>query len=261
MTGKHYNDTISLPANEFTAPFGFVFNRWYCDNSIGYKDVDSTFSMPMANVQCTAQWVPSIVNLIWEENGGTMPDNYTNPSSCTYGTLGGISTIYQPSKIGYDFKGWLVTGWDECGLRSLDVTLTSSVAYGKINANSCVSVIGSSSNSSDCTDSVYDDLDNKEWKDVFAYGTVYGRSYCGTNNGSVGHAGDPGTEGGTYCWCAVTRFVPSAGTGNSCTVTSPSYVLFQSSNNNCSSECTGVCANQTGWQYTNLRSGLYGQSQ
>ena len=57
QTGKHYGDTITLPANGFTAPSGYVFNGWSCDNGIGNKAVDATFSMPAANVTCTAQWM------------------------------------------------------------------------------------------------------------------------------------------------------------------------------------------------------------
>ena len=60
QTGKHIGDTITLPANGFTAPSGYVFNGWNCDNNIGNKAVDSTFTMPAANVTCAAQWAQQI---------------------------------------------------------------------------------------------------------------------------------------------------------------------------------------------------------
>ena len=60
QTGKHIGDTITLPANGFTAPSGYVFNGWNCDNNIGNKAVGSTFTMPAANVTCAAQWAQQI---------------------------------------------------------------------------------------------------------------------------------------------------------------------------------------------------------
>ncbi len=265
-TGLHYNNTVTLPPNGFTPPFGFVFSRWWCDNSIGYKYAGTTFTMPAANVQCTAQWVRSTVNLMWELNGGTMPTyesggntlSYTNPPSCTYGMSNGISTVYQPNRPGYSFLGWKVTDWDECGLRSLDVSLTASHMYAKTNDNTCKSFINNVETPSNCSDSVYGDLNAKEWKDIFSYGTVYGVSYCGTNAGTSGQAGNPGSENGQNCWCAVTKFVPSG--GNACIVSSPSYVFYQT-NSHCSTQCTEVCANQTGWSYIITRPALYGQTQ
>ena len=60
FNNKHVGDTITLPANGFTAPSGYVFNGWSCDNSIGDKAVNDTFTMPAANVTCTAQWAQQI---------------------------------------------------------------------------------------------------------------------------------------------------------------------------------------------------------
>ena len=48
--------TVTLPANGFTAPAGYGFKGWSCDNSIGNQAVDATFTMPAADVTCTAQW-------------------------------------------------------------------------------------------------------------------------------------------------------------------------------------------------------------
>ena len=47
--------TITLPDCGFSLP-GYTFNRWSCDNNIGTKVAGATFTMPNANVTCTAQW-------------------------------------------------------------------------------------------------------------------------------------------------------------------------------------------------------------
>ncbi len=56
QTNKHYGDTITLPANEFTPTSGYMFTGWNCNQGIGNKAAGSTFPMPAANVTCTAQW-------------------------------------------------------------------------------------------------------------------------------------------------------------------------------------------------------------
>ena len=56
ITGRHMGDTITLPQSAFTAPTGYEFDKWDCDNGIGDKNVEDTFPMPAADVTCTAQW-------------------------------------------------------------------------------------------------------------------------------------------------------------------------------------------------------------
>ena len=72
LTGKHIGDTITLPSSGFTAPSGFTFNGWSCNQGIGNKAVGETFTMPASNVTCTAQWfgyVFSVTTTSMAKNG------------------------------------------------------------------------------------------------------------------------------------------------------------------------------------------------
>lgn len=99
----------TLAASVCTADTGYIFTHWSCDNSIGNKNAGTTFTMPSANVSCTAQWDSNVIALTWNTNGGT-PSTVTTPSSCIIGSLesepGSISGIAQPTKTGYRFLGW-----------------------------------------------------------------------------------------------------------------------------------------------------------
>ena len=60
------------------------------------------------DVVCVAQWGENLVRLTWLVNGGNTIAN--TPASCVYNTSNGITGIQQPTKTGYHFTGWLVTG-------------------------------------------------------------------------------------------------------------------------------------------------------
>ena len=70
--------------------------------------------MPASNVTCTAQWDTNIVHLKWYKTD-TDTQQYTdgNPAtSCQYMT-GAISPLpTHPTRTGYTFVGWKVTGWE-----------------------------------------------------------------------------------------------------------------------------------------------------
>lgn len=56
LSNKNYGDTITLPANSFYEEGGYVFDGWDCGDTIGDQVVGATFTMPAANVTCTAKW-------------------------------------------------------------------------------------------------------------------------------------------------------------------------------------------------------------
>ncbi len=108
ITGKYENDTITLPANDFTAPTGYYFNGWNCDNSIGNRSVGATFTMPAANVICTAQWALAPTYNVTYHNCSQGGAGYTDPSQQTFTTsvqlasaCGGTS-----QQSTYAFSGW-----------------------------------------------------------------------------------------------------------------------------------------------------------
>ena len=96
------------------------------------------------------------------------------------------------------------------------------------------------------------------FKVTFDYGTVYGDSLCSSTSGTFGQAGTPNeTEGGEYCWCRVTGFIPNNSNtfyGNQ----NPRFVYrYMPPNNLCQSNCTHDCALYTE-RSTTVRNALYG---
>lgn len=91
---------------------GNTFVGWNCDNSIGYKSVGGTFTMPAANVECLANYIPNTIYLTWNLDGGTMSNS--NPLMCTFGATAGltgsITPINDPIRNGYTFNGWTISG-------------------------------------------------------------------------------------------------------------------------------------------------------
>ena len=63
LTNQHVGDTITLPSNGFTAPSGYTFSGWSCDNDIGNKAANEQFTMPANDVTCTAQWTDTEWNI------------------------------------------------------------------------------------------------------------------------------------------------------------------------------------------------------
>ena len=148
QTGVHYADTITLPDNGNNPPTngfsldGYTFSGWKCGSSVNNNATlaaNDTFSMPAANVTCTAQWNPNTIYLAWLLNGGTI--NGSNAPMCTYGTSAGqngsITPIHDPTRNGYRFTGWTVnaglpTGYTRLsylqsdGSQYIDTTITYS---------------------------------------------------------------------------------------------------------------------------------------
>ena len=56
ISNQHVGDTVMLQPSGYTPPSGYMFNGWSCDNSVGNVSGGGTFTMPAANVTCTAQW-------------------------------------------------------------------------------------------------------------------------------------------------------------------------------------------------------------
>ena len=93
---------------------GYTFTGWLCNNNIGNKAAGATFTMPAANVTCTAQWSVNVIDLTWD-GGGT-------PASCTYGSIFNIPT--PTPRTGYVFMGWNKID-HSCGLSGVDFTVTA----------------------------------------------------------------------------------------------------------------------------------------
>ena len=86
---------------EVDSTFSFTLSAkgtFYVDCGTG-----GTFSMPAANVTCTAQYVANTLDLTWyAENGTTV---VANSPDCTYNqTFTNLPT--PPTKNGYHFTHW-----------------------------------------------------------------------------------------------------------------------------------------------------------
>ena len=102
---KYFGNTVTLPANSFTAANGYRFTGWNCNNGIGDKAVNETFTMPAAAVTCTAQWIPvyTVTYSCGSNGSGTRTD-----SNSPY--IGGATVTALTSSActasGYTFNGW-----------------------------------------------------------------------------------------------------------------------------------------------------------
>ena len=99
--------TVTLPDSGFSLA-GYTFNRWNCDNGIGNKVANATFSMPNANVTCTAQWtlVPAgtyTVQYLCGNGSGNAP---TDNSSYALGASVILESNTCTPPSGYEFDKW-----------------------------------------------------------------------------------------------------------------------------------------------------------
>ena len=101
------NDQYIIPGNNATEPktdptkVGYIFKGWYEDPE---NDEDEfAFETPITeDKELTAKWTPVEYTITYELNGGTNSDQ--NPA--TYKITDNPITFKEPTKEGYDFKGW-----------------------------------------------------------------------------------------------------------------------------------------------------------
>lgn len=262
--------TENYPLANVPTATGYTCSSWSCvDSNSDVVTVNSDNQitlMPSYNVTCSTTCSSNIVGLQWLPNGGTLGTN-SMPGSCVYNTDDGISGISpNPTKTGYTFNGWLISGWDSvCGANVLQGSQGSDffavdwhplATYGN---KSCRNWTYSTTY---CGDSVFSDLNLYEFKVVFDYGTVYGVSKCSDNQSASGVTA-PSDTSGQYCWCSVNGYTPAF--GSQCNLSaelwaeSASHDLYNESNclQNCAFNCArDVMINNGGVMYK-----LYGITQ
>lgn len=116
MTGLSYtNTTTRLTANAFTRT-GYSFSGWarnadgtgttFIDkDTVGGEKFGVTADGQMINLY--AQWTPHAYTVDYNENGGTAGSS--RPTSATYDKVFQVSA---PTRTGYTFTGWTVSGHD-----------------------------------------------------------------------------------------------------------------------------------------------------
>ena len=207
---------------------GYTNKGWVCkdanNNTVpqfedSWHSYQLSITMPASNVTCTALWDTNIVYLKWYKTD-TDTQQYTdgNPAtSCQYMT-GAISPLpTHPTRTGYTFAGWKVTGW-ECDLSVIDAT---------INGNNS-----------------YIDGDWKWWAD-FSYGRLSGESKCIEQNATPEETcSATGTKAQidaacNFCYCKLTAYTPT--NGQQCNVTSTSWQVLRSFTGSCTDSCADWC--------------------
>ena len=96
--------TVSINAG--TPPAGQQFKNWTANAEVSFANENSastTFTMPANAVTVTAQWTPIKYTITYILNGGiNHPDN---PAEYTIESQ--TITLQNPTRIGYDFAGWV----------------------------------------------------------------------------------------------------------------------------------------------------------
>ena len=99
----------TLAASVCTADTGYTFGGWACDNNVGTVLAGTTFTMPSANVSCTAQWTPKKYNVIYNPGahgtgGITITDGIEYDG--TYTVLSATGVSVSAVSNAYVFTGW-----------------------------------------------------------------------------------------------------------------------------------------------------------
>ena len=108
---------------------GYVFNGWTVSGENSSMN-GTTFTMGGANATLTAKWTAASYTLTINPNGGT----YNGSTSNTTMTIqyGKTQTIANPTRTGYVFNGWTVTG---TGSKISGTTFTMGSANATLKAN------------------------------------------------------------------------------------------------------------------------------
>lgn len=110
--GMTYDVSKNLTANGFTRT-GYTFTGWNtAANGTGTaysnkQSVSNLTSTDGGTINLYAQWKPNTYTLSYTLNNGTQGANH--PNSATYDVQFNVST---PSRTGYQFNGWTISGMD-----------------------------------------------------------------------------------------------------------------------------------------------------
>jgi len=233
----------------------------------GSSDCDnSTLGTYSAPVDMEAKWTANTINLQWyDDTNDSTPTNTT----CQYSSTIALPT--QPTKPGYNFTGWALR-------QATTFNLSTLAAYIDSDGNTYISrsiptnaynngnPMCRNRNTTDntCSDAIFSDLDNGEWKVPFDYGTVRGVALCSSTSGTYPNTGTPdetGTGDTRYCWCKPTGFAePNSSTYTN--VASPSWFFRNGFGNadRCARDCAYYCAYGVNGIY-DFRPAIYGITQ
>ena len=149
-----------------------------------------------------------------------------------------------PSRYGYSFHGWEAV-YD---MSTLDTSIEGEVFYGRCATGICIyrNSLEPGGKIEVCS-SNYADLASREWKTLFSYGLIHGESACSSTVGTTqGEVSNPNlsnpNNGGQYCWCRVTEFIPTGEDIAYKPMVSPwTFTFMYSSVSACTQECANGC--------------------
>jgi len=185
----------------------FLFLCFFTADSFGSGIASNTASAPCTNntletysgnSNLSADWQPNEIQLRWYNNNTQITPTNTDANTCTYD---GSLAIPQnaPTRTGYTFAGWEVVPEYDFSTLPTDRYIEG---YAKITNRRCYipweDIV--------CDDR-FSDLNDREWKFVFEWGTIYGMALCSSSDISVSQPDE--SSGGQYCWCKVTTYKPS----------------------------------------------------
>ena len=84
-------------------------SRHISDTNIAQEPTTSSVTNFGINYTFTANWSANTYTIAYAPDGGTLGTN--QPTSATYDTA---FTVDNPTKLGYTFQGWTITGMDSC---------------------------------------------------------------------------------------------------------------------------------------------------
>ena len=223
-----------------------------------------------ANLQ--AEWEANTVQLSWYSNY-TMINPTDAIDDCEYS--GSLTRPTNPSRTGYTFTGWTVSPKVE--FSTLSLGSVTAISYGKGEAISnhrdyCWYYDTTDHHGYDiCNMGEFTELQQYEWKQPFANGTVYGMAHCSAlpgNNYSMTWPAENranytstldamntydtqhSTEEKKYCWCQATGYKAT----NQSTIQRPLSSLAWvfdydiGSASNCAGRCAAHCAYNVRWR-------------
>ena len=187
-----------------------------------------------ANARMKASWTPTTYTLQWydDDNSSTPLTVQSAAQTCDYGANLVLPST-NPAKLGYTFIGWELEEETDCGLSSLDPTISGRVVADEQTGNHFAH---------------------------FSYGYIQFETICSTTSPDT--AGTPDTtNSGENCWCRVSKYVNSD--KETCTPTDSNWIFVSNSweKGNCTSKCTISCYSAAVQNSSSFRVAMYGISQ
>ena len=211
-----------------------------CDND--------TLDTTSGTANLRADFEANRIDLRWYDNNTMLNVSSTSSDKCIYDTTIDLPT--NPTKTGYTFKGWKVR--PEYDFSTLTTGTNGAHRYGRgiddtTDTDYCMHGTGSAGSTTiDCSNSNLSDLNRREWKTIFSWGTIYGMSICSSSVGQSRTSGTPNeSSSGQYCWCKSTGYVPNNSATKYKPNVAPVYVFTEnvfSTEHECLLWCSTNCA-------------------